>query len=95
MRLAFLLALALASWAQAQEAPRNMREAAGAFLAALPEEQRAKAQRPFDDADRLLVANGAQVLLEPLPRLVSELAASDADVTLMADDAGAPPPAVR
>jgi hypothetical protein len=53
MRLAFLLALAFASWVQAQEAPRKMREAAGAFLAALPDEQRAKAQRPFDDRDRL------------------------------------------
>jgi hypothetical protein len=53
MRFAFLLALAFASWVQAQEAPRKMREAAGAFLAALPDEQRAKAQRPFDDRDRL------------------------------------------
>jgi hypothetical protein len=53
MRLGFLLALAFASWVQAQEAPRKMREAAGAFLAALPDEQRAKAQRPFDDGDRL------------------------------------------
>jgi hypothetical protein len=53
MRFGFLLALAFASWVQAQEAPRKMREAAGAFLTALPDEQRAKAQRPFDDRDRL------------------------------------------
>jgi len=54
MRLVLFLALAaLASWAHAQDAPRKMREAASAFLAVLPEPLRAKAQRPFDDRDRL------------------------------------------
>ncbi|HWA39131.1 MAG TPA: DUF3500 domain-containing protein [Burkholderiales bacterium] len=53
MRLVLLLALALASWAQAQDAPRRMRAAADAFLAALPDGQRARAQRPFDDRDRV------------------------------------------
>ena len=54
MRLFLLLGIALLGpWAQAQDAPRKMREATGAFLAALPEAARAKAQRPFDDPDRL------------------------------------------
>ncbi len=46
--------------------------------------------RDYEDDDFLLVATGAQVLLEPLPLLVGALAAKGGDVTLIAHDDGIP-----
>jgi NDP-sugar pyrophosphorylase family protein len=46
--------------------------------------------RAYEDEDVLLVANGAQVLLRPLAELAAELAAPDADATIVAHEDGTP-----
>jgi N-acetylglucosaminyldiphosphoundecaprenol N-acetyl-beta-D-mannosaminyltransferase len=44
----------------------------------------------YDDDDLILVANAAQVLLDPLPALVSELHARKADVAVVSHEDGTP-----
>jgi len=41
--------------------------------------------REYDDNDYLIVANAAQILLSPLPRLVEAMAQKQADVSLLCD----------
>jgi hypothetical protein len=45
---------------------------------------------PYTDSDRLLVANAAQILTEPMDAIVPDLIAGNADVSLVAHDDGTP-----
>ena len=47
-------------------------------------------QDPIHDNEYLLVANGAQILFEPLPVLIEDLAATGGDISMACTDDGAP-----